>query len=71
MRHEIIKGALGGIYTYETLKADGVVTIRIKDFGGSIIEEGTGDTAHAASEDIQERTQNEGLFSNTSFIEPF
>ena len=49
-----------GIYTCEPKVEGSVVTLSLK-LNGTIVAEGTGDTVHAASEDIQNKTEVEGI----------
>ena len=49
-----------GIYTVESKVEGSVVTLSV-ELNGRIVAEGTGDTVRAASEDIQEKTDVEGI----------
>ena len=49
-----------GIYTCEAKVEGSVVTLSV-ELNGQIVAEGTGDTVHAASEDIQTKTEVEGI----------
>ena len=50
-----------GIYTFE-IKVEGSVTkLRAEDLGGRIVAESSGADVHAASADMQNRTEIEGL----------
>ena len=49
-----------GIYTFESKVEGSVVTLSV-ELNGQIVAEGTGDTVHAASEDIQTKTEVEGI----------
>ena len=50
-----------GIYTFE-IKVEGSVTkLYAEDSGGRIVAESTGADVHAASADMQNRTEIEGL----------
>ena len=49
-----------GIYTCKAKVEDSVVTLSV-ELNGQIVAEGTGDTVHAASEDIQTKTEVEGI----------
>ena len=49
-----------GMYTVEGKVEGSVVTLSV-ELNGRIVAEGTGDTANAASEDIQEKTDVEGI----------
>ena len=49
-----------GIYTCKAKVEDSVVTLSV-ELNGQIVAEGTGDTVHAASEDIQTKTEVEGM----------
>ena len=49
-----------GMYTVEVKVEGSVVTLSV-ELNGRIVAEGTGDTVNAASEDIQEKTDVEGI----------
>ena len=49
-----------GNYTYEAKAEGSVVTFSVK-LNGQIVAEGTGDTVHAASEDIQNKIEVEEI----------
>ena len=49
-----------GMYTVEVKVEGSVVTLYV-ELNGRIVAEGTGDTVNAASEDIQEKTDVEGI----------